>query len=297
MCNSPELWIVAAAFYFVGTPWIPCCGALMSDAQTNVIDLINLRTMNSASAVQQYANDHGLFPSERTALDSVRASARGKTILDIGVGGGRTVRPLLEVSGDYLGIDYSPEMVKACRQLHPDVKLELMDARRLDGIADASIFLAMCGCAGVGMVSHEDRLLILREVFRVLQPGGVFLFSAYNQESPQHTAGFRFPSLNMSRNLIFLPLSMLGFVKHTAISLFNHARFRRLEVRHADYSLINDIWHDFGTMEYYISAANQRRQLASVGFEPDAVAFDDDARPIGSASTSHCLFFIARKPV
>ena len=41
---------------------------------------------------------------------------RGQPILDLGVGGGRTVPLLRAVSSDYVAVDYTPAMGEACRR-------------------------------------------------------------------------------------------------------------------------------------------------------------------------------------
>ena len=58
----------------------------------------------------------------------------------------------------------------------------------------------MFSCNGIGMVAHQDRLSIMREVHRLLKPGGVFLFSTHNQNCPDHSAGFRLPEFEFTRN-------------------------------------------------------------------------------------------------
>ncbi len=263
---------------------------------TNAIDEVNLRTMRSASAVKHYSHREDLSPPERASLDAVAASVRGQPILDIGVGGGRTVKALLEVSPDYLGVDNSLEMVEACRRRFPGVRLEHADARRMDKVADGSIQLAMFSCNGIGMVSHEDRLAIMKEVLRVLRPGGVFLFSTHNRDCPDHSAGFRFPPFTWTLNPVRLAVRSLRFLAHTPVRVFNRRRFLRHEQRTPTYSIINDVCHNYGTMLYYISLAEQRRQLEALGFEPDAVAYDLDGRVIGSGSDHSSMAFIARKP-
>ena len=263
----------------------------------NFVDQVNLRTMRSAAAVEAYSRQHGgMERRELAMLERVAQEARGKSILDIGVGGGRTVAALLALSPDYLGVDNSPEMIVACKRRFPETRFDLADARKLSNLADGSIFLAMFSCNGIGMVSHNDRLLILGEVFRVLQPGGLFLFSTHNQNSAEHTAGFQFPEYEFSINPARLLVRSVRFAKATLTRFVNRSRFRKHDVRTPEYSMINDKCHDYGTMLYYISLRNQRRQLESIGFAKDAEAYDADGSVIQSDTSHDSLALIARKP-
>jgi ubiquinone/menaquinone biosynthesis C-methylase UbiE len=263
----------------------------------NIVDDINIRTMRTASAVRAYSDSDTLNPAERASLERVALHAREKPILDLGVGGGRTVTALREVSNDYLGIDNSHEMLAACQKRYPGVKLKHADARNLSEVGNGSIFLAMFSCNGIGMVNHEDRLAIFREVHRVLQPGGVFLFSTHNQDCPDHTAGFRFPKFEISRHPVRLLMRLARFARDTIIRVYNRWRFRRHDLRTSAYSMINDVCHNYGTMLYYITLGNQRRQLVEIGFEDGAEAFDRHGDPIEHDSTHSSIAFIARKPV
>ena len=67
----------------------------------HLVDRINRRTMASEGAVKHYSWNEELSPAERAGLEAVRAEAAGRRILDLGVGGGRTVRALREVIQDY----------------------------------------------------------------------------------------------------------------------------------------------------------------------------------------------------
>ena len=60
----------------------------------NLIDRINQGTMGSAPAVETYRNYVEITPAERAVFDRVRDLARGRPILDLGVGAGRTVAAL-----------------------------------------------------------------------------------------------------------------------------------------------------------------------------------------------------------
>lgn len=269
------------------------------------IDRINLRTMRSPAVVAHYARPtlagpaqaqpDELLPHERAALTEVQDEVRGGTLLDIGVGGGRTVQALRELSSDYLGIDYSQEMVAASQARYPEVRFEHADARRMTGIADASIDLAVFSCNGISMVGHDDRLAIMREVHRVLKPQGIFLFTTYNRNSPEARAGFCFPDFDFSPNPARLLVRSARHLKDTAISVVQRLRHIRHEVHTDDYAVINDKCHNHGVMLYYITLAQQRRQLAAAGFAAEATAYDCAGQRIVDDTTLDSMALIARK--
>lgn len=260
------------------------------------IDQINCTEMSKLSSVEHYSRRADLSDAEQAALSSVALAATGKRILDIGVGGGRTVAALTAVSRDYLGIDNSAAMVNACRKRFADQQFAEMDARAMTALADASVHLAMFSCNGIGMVSHADRLLILREVFRVLEPGGVLLFSTHNQNSPDHSVGFQWPALELSTNPARLLVRLTRFARQTSVRWLRRRRLRSLEIRTPQYSVINDVCHDYGVMLYYISLPEQRRQLESLGYARNALAFDLAGREITLESRDSSLMLVARKP-
>lgn len=258
------------------------------------IDRVNRRTMSAPGVVQGYSTRDELSPAETALLDRVREHARGRPILDLGVGGGRTVGPLREISDDYVGIDYSPDMVAACRLRFPGVRIEHGDARDLSAHPSGRFSLVVFSCNGLGMVGHDDRLRVLGEVHRVLAPGGVFAFSTHNRRCPDHDAGFRLPSLELSRNPVRLGMRSLRFARSVVIRAKNRLRHRPLEHRGDDYSIINDVCHDYGTMLYYIDLGAQRRQLERAGFAPGAEAFDLAGNRVEETRDSS-IAFLARK--
>lgn len=261
----------------------------------DAIDDINLRAMSSSVAIKWYAGLGQLAAYEKVALDQIASEVRGQAILDMGVGGGRTVLALRELSPDYLGIDYSKAMVDTCRERFPGLRFEHMDARKMSSIENASIALAVFSCNGISMVGHDDRLAILREVHRVLKPNGIFLFTTYNRNSPEATAGFQFPTFKASRNPVQMLKRAARWTSDTVIRIKHRRKFVRHEQRTADYALINDHCHNYAVMLYYISLAKQRQQLEESGFAPDAQAFDQHGHVAAEDSRLNSILLLARK--
>lgn len=223
------------------------------------------------------------------------AIVRDGAILDIGVGAGRTVNALLALSSNYLGIDYSQEMIQASQARFPGVRFAHADARHLVDIADASIDLAIFSCNGISMVGHEDRLAIMREVWRVLKPTGVFLFTTYNRNSPEAKGRFSFPHFEFSFNPAKLAVRGARHIKGTALSLYQRLKHVRHEIHTSDYAVLNDKCHHYGVMLYYITLSKQRQQLQEAGFEANALAFDCTGKRIEDDTTLDSMALVARK--
>lgn len=261
------------------------------------IDRINRKTMATASVVTHYVRPLELSKAEQATFDRVAAQAKDQPILDLGVGGGRTVEALRRISHDYVGIDYSQGMVDACRLRFPGVRFEFADARALSNVVDASIFLVVFSCNGIGMVSHADRLLILHEVQRVLRPGGFFVFSTHNRNSPEYQRGFLFPPFDWSFNPLRLAVRSLRFAGETVLRIRNRKRHYPHEIHTDDYSIINDVCHHYSTMLYYLTPEKQRQQLVAAGFEAGAEAYDLNGQRTHDGTTDDSIALIARKPL
>jgi ubiquinone/menaquinone biosynthesis C-methylase UbiE len=258
------------------------------------IDEINKSTMREA--VRDYAVINTLSPPEAAALGACADEVRGGPILDLGVGAGRTVEPLNRISTDYIGIDYVEEMVVFCRKRYPEVRFKHADARSLTGFPNNSYALVMFGCNGISMVDHAGRLAILKEVFRLLMPGGYFIFSTYNRDDPRHKRFFQFPDFSYTHNPAKLAIRLLRFCVHTAERAVNRIRFKSHEQEHLEYDIINDVCHNYATMLYYISLNDQRKQLEEAGFLPGATAYDLAGHEVTSATLDDSLIYKARKP-
>lgn len=116
-----------------------------------------------------------LAPAQARLLE--RAAARpGERVLDVACGTGLVSFPLAEAvspAGHVLGTDLSQAMVEAAReraaaQAVAQASFECMGAEAL-ALADGSFDLAVCS---LGLMYVPDTLAALRELHRVLRPGG-----------------------------------------------------------------------------------------------------------------------------
>ena len=152
-------------------------------SKTTDIAEANKRAVDHLDAVAHYGRMSYIDPGEALTYGYVHAHARGGAILDIGVGAGRTVEALRAISADYTAIDYSEKMVAFTRARFPDSAVLWLVVCCMEAFPPARFDLVVFSCGGLDMVAADDRRRIVAEVFRVLRPGGLFVFSTHNLDN------------------------------------------------------------------------------------------------------------------
>jgi SAM-dependent methyltransferase len=263
------------------------------------VDTVNRGTWQQRSTVEQYRHLTGWTdPGEQAAIEWARSLFQGRPILDIGVGAGRTTALLRPLGSDYLGIDYTAEMVAACRATYPGVRFEHMDARNLQQLPAGHFGLVMFSFNGIDSVAPEDRSMILREVYRVLRPGGLFIVSSHNRNGPGARETPRL-QVAFSANPLRLGWRVLRTLAALPRAIRNHLRLRAANEEHEEWALRNCGAHDFGLLVVYTTLAEQRRQLQQAGFEVEAVFDSQHGKPVmPGQDTSGIWWFhsVARRP-
>ncbi len=106
------------------------------------------------------------------------------TVLDAGSGTGRHIPWLLERAARVVGVDHSPESLEQARKrllagTLDRVTLVEGDVRALP-LDDASVDRILCSEVLSVLPADENRTRAVRELFRVLRPGGVAVISGYH---------------------------------------------------------------------------------------------------------------------
>lgn len=109
----------------------------------------------------------------------------GEKIIDIACGTGLVSFPAAEILGKkgvILGTDISDKMVEICNRLakeknNPNLNFKRMDAEELN-VSDNEYDAALCA---LGMMYFPDPLKALREMFRVIKPGGRAIAAVWGQ--------------------------------------------------------------------------------------------------------------------
>jgi len=126
---------------------------------------LNQKLFGNEQIVRDYAGRTGLIFGEPTIFRDLGPSLKGKAILDIGVGAGRTTPFFLEREPRrYVGVDFATNMLEHCRTHFPGTDFRFADARELTDFTDGEFDFVMFSWSGIDCVNHEDRLRVLAEV-------------------------------------------------------------------------------------------------------------------------------------
>ena len=259
-------------------------------------DRINQKAYQRRGVLRQFGNASGwLEPGERAAIEQVADAVRDGGILDIGIGGGRTAPLLRALSHDYCGVDYTPAMVELARRRFPEIDFRQMDARHL-AFPDARFRLAVFSYNGIDSVDPAGREAVLREVWRVLEPGGWFVFSALNRGA---AAAIGWPDWSVFRGVGLDPARLLRACAKLVVGGINRARGQMMRCDDGEMSIGNLAAHNFALVTVFTSPSVQLRQLRDVGFTIDVMFAPDGRRIAPGPASESCeawYYYVAQKP-
>lgn len=223
------------------------------------LDNINKQLYESADGVSSYI-DTVLQAPEVTIFVNYRNEFYNKKILDIGCGAGRTTHYLINFTSDYTGVDYSNSMIAYCKDRYRDTDFFVSDVRDLSRFSDNEFDFILFSYNGLDYINDSDRKKALKEIYRVLKKGSIFVFSAHNRNHPHIIVK---PVFSLSLNPKKLIRNIMGYF----VQRKNRGRLNKEEINNDEYAIINDSGNNFGLLTYYIDRVNQELQLNKIGFE------------------------------
>jgi SAM-dependent methyltransferase len=123
---------------------------------------------------------------EQPSLRALLPPVAGRRVLDAGCGAGRASEWLVEQGAEVVGIDASPEMLRRARERVPAASFALADFSEPLAFENGSFDVAV---AGLVMHYLRDWVPTLRELYRVLRPGGIFVLSTHHPMADAELAG------------------------------------------------------------------------------------------------------------
>ena len=153
----------------------------MSERREERIKELVRASYEDARTVARYTTIGLWLAEEFLVLEYVPDSAR---ILDLGCGAGRASIALAELGFEVVGVDLSRAMVQQAREqarlAQVEVEFQVMDAMQLE-FPDASFEVVLYSYNGIELVPGKaGKRKVMAEAWRVLKPGGCFIFSSHS---------------------------------------------------------------------------------------------------------------------
>ena len=235
--------------------------------------MANLDTYKSKWIVIGYSKQDQLYKHEITVLKLLKNKLKNMRMLDIGVGGGRTTCNFAPLVRDYVGIDYSEEMIKVCNERFVKwlgkISFKLCDVRNMSIFKDGYFDFVLVSANGLDYISPKDRLKALQEIKRVGKRGGFLFISSHNLLSID-----KLLIINFSLNPI---TTLRSIVTYLLLKCLNKS-FKKL--KNKGYAIINDGAHQFRLSTYYINPPEQVKQLKAIGFKNICIYSLETGQPI-----------------
>ncbi len=230
------------------------CKAVVNLANNKSIS--NKNTFESYFIVKSYGYTNDLTIPEKTVLDILKNDLRNMRMLDIGVGTGRTTLHFADLVKEYIGIDYSTNMVNACKTRFPETsRMNFLrcDVRSMEVFDDKYFDFILFSFNGIDCISYNDRLIAFEQIKRIGKHNALFCFSTHNIQFIH-----KLFTIHYSANII-----------RTTQNIFKSFLLRSINKNikgNEKYAVINDGAHMFGLNLFYIKPHEQIRQLYESGF-------------------------------
>ncbi len=166
---------------------------------------------------EKFSDEHEKKPKDQEILHRFAQEIGGRRpVWDLGCGPGQTAQYLTKLGIEISGLDLSGRILERARTIHPEIHFRKGNILELEfeneSIAGAVAFYAIVH------FSEEQVRRACHEVFRVLQPGGIFLLTFHIGEKTIHVEEFIGKEVNIdfmffTTDFIYNCLEKSGFKK------------------------------------------------------------------------------------
>jgi len=171
------------------------------------------------------------FRDIQTFIDIILASKPGR-ILEIGCGSARNLVNFARNGFQCFGIDFSEEMLNYARQFAKDnkIKLGLKYGWAQNIPFPRNSFDYVLNIAVIHHLKKEDRFHSLKEMLRIMKPGGIAIVTAWNKFNPKF---WKF----LLKKETFIPWKINDIVYHRYYYFFSFFELKNL-IKKAGFKII-----------------------------------------------------------
>ena len=180
----------------------------------------NLYNTVAEEYAEAFSGEHEKKPKDQEILHRFSQEIGDRRpVWDFGCGPGQTTKYLKNLGIEISGLDLSERTLEQARTLHPEIHFRKGNVLELD-FEDDSIAGVVAFYAIVHF-TEEQVGIAFREVFRVLQPGGIFLFTYHIGAETIHLEEFL--GKKVDKDLMF-------FTTHFISSSLKDSGFEKIEI-------------------------------------------------------------------
>ena len=258
----------------------------------------NIRVYEAEDVVKDYIADDHLQKPEATILNELKNKLPNMRMLDLGVGAGRTTTYFSCLVKEYVGIDYSQKMISACIKKFKDypnkISFLTADARSMKLFKDNSFDFVLFSFNGIDYADHEDRMVILSEIRRLIRSGGYFCFSTHNLNVVMKD----FFSIKLSKNPKLLALRTRELLQMRFLNKAETWKTIRNPSGTQQHLMVNDGAHNFRLKTYFITPVEQLYQLHELGYSDIKMYSLLDGRETKNPNNAmdRYIYYLSRAP-
>jgi 2-polyprenyl-3-methyl-5-hydroxy-6-metoxy-1,4-benzoquinol methylase len=147
---------------------------------------------HNAGEIWNWETPAGKIRWDRRVRMLTNSLKSGMKVLEIGCGTGFLTKEIVKKSVQLIAIDISEELIEVARKTILDSNVEFIIENAYQMSFDDQTFNAVIGSS---VLHHLDVDLALKEIYRVLTPGGYIAFTEPNMMNPQIALQKNIPAL------------------------------------------------------------------------------------------------------